>query len=131
MGIRIEHVAVWTRDLEGMRGFYERWFGAVAGDKYISKRLPFESYFLRFADGARLEIMRLPELQDRVGDVGHPAVGWVHIAISVGSRERVDSLTRDLREAGITVIGEPRVTGDGYYESVIVDPDGNQIEITV
>jgi lactoylglutathione lyase len=126
--VKIEHIALWTRDLESMREFYIRWFGAQSSDKYISERRPFESYFLQFADGARLELMRLPGLTDRAaGEV----VGWAHIAMSVGSRERVDMLTRELREAGVTVIGEPRQTGDGYYESLILDPDGNQIEITV
>lgn len=126
--MRIEHVALWTRDLEGMRAFYVRWFGAQAGEKYISERRPFESYFLRFEDGARLELMMLPDLGDRSGD---EMVGWAHIAIAVGSRERVDAITEELRAAGVRVIGEPRQTGDGYYESIVLDPDGNQIEITV
>ena len=56
--------------------------------------------------------------------------GFIHLAFSVGSREAVDSLTQKLIADGYICVGQPRVTGDGYYESVVTDPDGNRIEIT-
>lgn len=124
--MHITHVALWTPDLERARGFYERWFGARAGEKYRSATRPFESYFLSFPDGARLELMTAPD----VG--GTPAkAGWAHIAIAVGSKETVDALTAAMRAAGVPVTSGPRTTGDGYYESTVEDPDGNVVEITV
>jgi lactoylglutathione lyase len=127
---KIEHVAIWTSDLERLRGFYERYFGARAGDKYVNEEREFESYFLTFADGARLELMRSPEVPDSTGRPADPAWGYAHLAFSVGSEEAVAALTARLRVDGYTVRG-PRRTGDGYYESVAFDPDGNRVEITV
>ena len=127
--MRLEHLAVWTHDLERLRAFYERHFGARAGDRYASATRPgFASYFLEFPDGgARLELMTLPAL----GDGGaHPAAGYAHLALTVGSPAAVDALTERLRAVGVPILSEPRRTGDGYYESVIEDPDGNAIEIT-
>jgi lactoylglutathione lyase len=123
--VRIEHVAVWTRDLERLRDFYVRWFGARANAKYA--RPGFESYFLSFESGARLELMRSDAIPDGSFE---PATGLAHLAVAVGSEERVDELTADLRAAGHPVVGGPRRTGDGYYESVVLDPDGNRVEVT-
>lgn len=124
----IEHVAIWTTRLEVLTEFYERFFGARAGPLYRSARRPFESRFLSFGSGARLELMRIPELQASAGPA--PGVGLAHVAFSAGSPEAVDRLTETLRAAGHVVRGEPRRTGDGYYESVVLDPDANVIEIT-
>lgn len=125
----IEHVALWTKDLERMKAFYSQFFGAEAGQKYINEKRGFESYFLTFQSGARLEIMALPSLRSRTND--GPRAGYAHIAIAVGSREEVDSLTSRLSSHGYSVVSGPRQTGDGYYESVVLDPDGNEVEITV
>jgi lactoylglutathione lyase len=127
--VRVEHVAVWTRNLERLRTFYERYFGARAGTLYRSTtRTGFSSYFLAFPDGgARLELMSAPTLE---AGPGAAAVGYAHIAIAVGSRDAVESLTARLRAEGVRVVSEPRQTGDGYFESVIQDPDGNTVEIT-
>jgi lactoylglutathione lyase len=114
----IEHAALWTEDLERSRSFYERHFGGVAGPKYRNDRTGFESYFISFGNGARLEIMRRP---------GMSPGGLAHIAFRC---DDVDAVTEELRAAGCTVAGEPRRTGDGYYESVVLDPDGNRIELT-
>ena len=134
--MRIEHVALWTRDpatLERQREFYVTWFGATAGPRYESRRRPgFVSYFLTFpsdgdASGARLELMTAPDIGDGSrGDV----TGWAHIAIALGTHAAVDHLVARLREAGVAIVSGPRTTGDGYYEAVIQDPDGNQVEIT-
>ena len=127
--MRLEHAALWTRDLERMRAFYERHFGARAGARYASATRPgFVSYFLTFpSGGARLELMTLPALD---AATGAPTSGYAHLALSVGSRAAVDALTARLREAGVRVVSGPRETGDGYYEAVVEDPDGNALEIT-
>jgi lactoylglutathione lyase len=126
--MHIEHVALWTQDLDRLKTFYETYFGAVANDLYRSRRRPFESYFLTFASGARLELMKLPGIDEPRSD---RSLGYTHLALSTGSREAVDALVARLRQDGIRIVFEPRVTGDGYYESVVEDPDGNEVEITI
>lgn len=127
--MRLEHVALWTADLERLRGFYEGHLGATAGPLYRStNQVGFCSYFLTFpGGGARVELMTRPELQ---GPAGAPHAGYAHLALSVGSREAVDALTARLQAAGVPIASPPRQTGDGYYESVILDPDGNRVELT-
>ncbi len=127
--MHIEHIAIWTRQLEALKTFYETYFGAQANQKYTNPKKQFESYFLTFKNGARLEIMQIPAVSDR--QTTAPMLGYAHLAFSVGSREAVDRLTEQLRTDGFMVEGPPRVTGDGYYESIVLDPDGNRIEITV
>lgn len=124
---RIEHVALWTDDLDRLAAFYVRFLGATEGPLYRSVRRPFESRFLSFGGGARLELMRLADLGPAAGPA--PRVGLAHVAFSLGSRERVDRLTAELRAAGVEVVSGPRTTGDGYYESVVRDPDGNEVEL--
>ncbi len=127
--MRIEHVAIWTQDIERLRGFYQTYFGARAGAKYVSQSRPFKSYFLSFESGARLEIMQTPSVADGA-NISGPLRGYAHLAISVGSEDEVDRLTSRLADAGCKVLSNPGRTGDGYYESVVADPDGNPIEIT-
>lgn len=126
----IEHAALWTPDLERARAFYESFFDATAGEKYINPEKHFSSYFLTFDSGARLELMHTPAIAAAL-DATLPTAGYVHLAFSVGSVDAVNALTNRLRANGYDVVGEPRWTGDGYYESVVCDPDENQIEITV
>jgi lactoylglutathione lyase len=128
--MRIEHIAIWVSDLEKMRSFYETYFNAVAGEKYHNPNKKFTSYFLSFTDGARLEIMHKPSLISTVNKE-EVYTGFVHFAVAVGTKEKVNMLTQKLRLNGFTIAGEPRTTGDGYYESVILDPEGNQVEITI
>ena len=125
----IDHIAIWTNDLERMRAFYQKYFDLSCGDKYVNNKKGFSSYFLSFEKGARLEIMTR---QDIANEYVSKKVnkGLTHFAISVGSRSAVDNITEQLRSDGFIIYGEPRITGDGYYESVILDPDGNQIELT-
>lgn len=130
--MKIEHLAIWTTQLEALKEFYETYFEASAGSKYVNEKTGFESYFLTFpSGGTRLEIMRAPQIKSSPGDVKTPYAGYAHLAISVGSREKVDALTAELRQNSFTILSGPRYTGDGYYESVILDPDGNQVEITI
>ncbi|MCW5849939.1 MAG: VOC family protein [Anaerolineae bacterium] len=129
--MRIEHIAIWTYRLEELRQFYETYFGATAGEKYVNPRKGFESYFLTFEGGARLELMRMPTIPTSLNIVEMQFTGLIHFAISVGSEQAVDQLTARLRADGYRVLDSPRRTGDGYYESVVLDPDGNRVEITV
>ena len=129
--MRIEHAAIWCRDLEALRAFYETYFCAKSSAKYVNKAKGFESYFLRFDSGARLELMRVPSVPGSPGDPCVPSVGLAHLAFSVDSEARVDALTHALERAGHRVLHGPRRTGDGYYESVVLDPEENCIEITV
>lgn len=126
----IEHLAIWVKDLEGMRHFYETYFQATSNEKYRNETKHFESYFLSFDQGPRLELMNMPSVPDSLDDVMKQFTGLIHFAVSVGSNEEVDQLTERLRSDGYQVVGEPRTTGDGYYESVILDPEGNRVEIT-
>jgi len=127
--MRIEHVALWTQNLERMRDFYAEFFGGTSNIKYVNSRTGFESYFITFDSGARLEIMRQAAIPANRNDVDEQYTGFIHVAMSVGSREGVDELTNELRAAGYRVVSGPRETGDGYYESCVLDPDGNRVEI--
>ncbi len=129
--MKIEHLAIYVKDLEGMRSFYETWFGAKAGEKYFNPVKNFQSYFLSFENGCRLELMHQPQVPDNQNDIEKQNLGLIHFAVSVGSEELVNELTEKLHAAGNRITGEPRWTGDGYYESVVLDPEGNRIEITI
>ncbi len=120
---------MWTDKLEELKHFYTKYFGATAGERYHNPTKKFTSYFLSFENGPRLEIMHRPEVDG--AHAGDYRKGLIHFAMAVGSPAKVDELTALLRADGYTIAGEPRLTGDGYYESVVVDPDGNLVEITV
>ena len=128
--MHIEHVAIWTRDLQRLRIFYETYFGAQAGPKYTNQIKKFQSYFLVFTSGARLEIMYRPDISASGDDAGRTPPGYAHLAFGLPSKAQVDALTARLSADGYAVIDGPRTTGDGYYESVVLDPDGNRVEIS-
>ena len=127
---RIEHVALWTEDIARLARFYTEYFGASIGPKYANPSKGFESRFLTFQDGARLELMKPSVLHPMERDSSVHRMGLTHLAFSLGSENRVDELTATLRAAGFGVKDGPRRTGDGYYESVVIDPDGNCLELT-
>ncbi len=127
--MKIEHLAIWVKDLEAMRDFYEKYFEAQAGERYHNPQKGFYSYFLSFAEGCRLELMTMPNIPDTKNDTYLQFMGIIHFAFTLGSKTKVDQLTEILRKDGYEVIGEPRTTGDGYYESVILDPEKNRVEI--
>ncbi|MBN1467407.1 MAG: VOC family protein [Fusobacteriaceae bacterium] len=129
--MKIEHIAIYVKDLERSKLFYEKYFNAKSNEKYRNPKTQFESYFLSFSEGARLEIMTLPTVNSTSNNVLLNLIGLAHFSVSVGSKENVIALTETLRENGYTISGEPRTTGDGYFESVILDCDGNKIEITI
>jgi len=127
--MRIEHLALWVNDLEKIRAFYAKYFGTVSGEKYHNPKKGFSSYFLKFREsGTRLEIMNRMDITTAAADRSLNK-GYTHLAISVGGKDAVDYLTEQLRSDGYIVESEPRTTGDGYYESVVLDPEGNPIEI--
>ena len=126
----IEHVALWTEDIERLADFYVRYFGASVDPTYSNPSRGFESRFVRFEGGARLELMKTSRLHPLKHAAGAQRMGLTHLAVSLGSEQRVDELTGTLRAAGFIIESEPRRTGDGYYESVALDPDGNRLELT-
>ncbi len=159
--MKIEHVAIWAKDIDKVCEFYRKYFGGVVQPLYHNPTKQFTSRFVTFEDGARLEIMHCPDIvNNNVGtaemfhvkplqgecsdhtcmgtaepkEVGQEVsqhLGFTHLSFSAGSKEKVDLLTKEMSDDGITIVGQPRTTGDGYYESVVLDPEGNRIEITV
>ena len=127
--MKIEHIAMYVNELGSARDFFVKYLGGVSNDGYNNKTTGFKSYFISFDDGARLEIMNKPSMENIAKSINR--TGYIHIAFSVGSKEKVNEVTEKARETGFEVISGPRTTGDGYYESCIVAIENNQIEITV
>ncbi len=129
--MKIEHIAIWTSQLETLKEFYMKYFGGVAGTKYTNEKKQFQSYFLSFGIGARLEIMTAPALPGNKNDtVSSQHTGIIHFAFEVATMQEVDAKAAELSEAGIQILDGPRTTGDGYYEFVTLDPDKNRLEVT-
>lgn len=126
--MKIEHTALYARDLEAMKDFFETWFGCISGELYHNPRTGFSSYFLRFDEGSRLEIMHRDDIDQ---DPGREHLGLFHLCLSVGSKKRVDELAEELSHAGYPVPSGPRTTGDGYYEAQIDGPEHLILELTV
>jgi lactoylglutathione lyase len=124
--MHIDHIAIWTDNLESEKNFFLKYFDCSAKEIYINPRNQFSSYFLTFSGGARLELMKRTDVIERRGEA---TLGLAHFAVDTGSREEVDRITEILEKDGQKVISKPRVTGDGYYESVVLDPENNVIEI--
>lgn len=129
ISVKIEHLALWTKDIERMKDFYIKFFEGKAGEKYTNEKRGFSSYFISFDSGARLEIMTMNNVDFQ--EKREFEKGYAHMAVSVGSKEKVDKLTERIRNEGYEVTSEPRITGDGYYESCVKDIEGNLVEITV
>ena len=125
--MRIDHVALWVQDLALMRDFYVTWFSASSSELYENPTKGFASYFLSFPDGGRLEIMRRTDVSQRSP---HETLGYCHMSLSVGGQHRVDELSSHMQASGLHIVDGPRRTGDGYYEAVVLDPEGNRIELT-
>jgi len=126
--MKIEHVAIWVDDIELLRQFYMKYFEVTCGEKYVNPKRNYTSYFLSFGESkSRIELMNIPDLPAPMNR--GQMKGLAHIAISVGGKEVVDTLTEKLRKDGYTIAGEPRTSGDGYYESAVLDPEGNYVEI--
>lgn len=128
--MKLEHVALYVSDLERARAFFVDWLGGRSNEGYRNPKTGLRTYFISFDGGTRLELMTRPDIPECGGN--RPTqTGYAHVAFSVGSRDRVDQLTHALQEAGFSVVSGPRTTGDGYYESCVLDLEGNQIELTI
>lgn len=126
--MKIEHIAIWVKNLDNIKNFYETFFEAKSSELYYNKNTGFKSYFIKFNNEIRLELMSNNKISKK-SDCN--SLGYAHISISLGSKEKVDEFTKFLKDNGINIISEPRITGDGYYESIITDPEGNKIELTI
>jgi lactoylglutathione lyase len=127
----LEHVAIWTGDLEALKYFYVKYFGAIANNKYTNELKQFHSYFLSFKSGARLELMSMPGIPENANDrIERQHKGIIHLAFGVDSIAEVDEKAVELKAAGFPILSGPRKTGDGYYEFETLDPDNNRIEVT-
>jgi lactoylglutathione lyase len=129
--MHIEHIAIWTDQLEQLKEFYMKYFQAQVGNHYHNPDKGFESYFLSFTTGARLELMHLTSQRGHEAYQSLKKIGYAHVSFATGSLQAVDDLTQRLHQDGFQVVDGPRHTGDGYYESVVLDPDGNRVELTV
>lgn len=127
----LEHVAIWTDQLEALKAYYVKYFGAIPNEKYVNEKKQFHSYFLRFKSGARLEIMSMPNIPDNKNDtIQAQYKGIIHLAFGVDSIEEVDAKAKQFRADGYPILSGPRKTGDGYYEFETLDPDNNRLEVT-
>ena len=125
--MNIAHIAIWTNDLEAMKNFYTRYFKGESNKKYTNPIKGFESYFISFESGAQLELMRIQSLDKSLAT--EERLGITHIAFKLGSKDAVLTLTETLRSDGFRIVGEPRTSGDGYFESVVLDVEENRIEL--
>ena len=129
--MNIEHVAIWTDDLEALKNYYSQFFKGRPNEKYINRSKNFESYFLSFESGARLEIMKMPGIPPAKNDTVHQQhLGIIHLAFGVKTMQEVNEKAKELELAGFPILSGPRKTGDGYYEFETLDPGGNRIEVT-
>ncbi|AXY78127.1 glyoxalase [Paraflavitalea soli] len=127
----LEHVAIWTGQLEQLKAYYIKYFGAVPNEKYTNEKKQFQSYFLSFQSGARLEIMSMPNIPDNQNDtIKAQYKGIIHLAFGVDTVQEVEAKAKQLQEDGFQVLSGPRKTGDGYYEFETLDPDNNRLEVT-
>ena len=124
----IEHVAIWTNDLEKLKDYYVKFFNGKSNQKYRNPTTLFESYFISFDSGCRLELMTNPDIKEKNGQTNY--IGIAHFAFEVESKSEVDLKAQELKIAGFPILKGPRITGDGYYEFETVDVDGNKIEVT-
>lgn len=127
--MKIEHLAIWTRNLEGLREFYQQYFGGTSNEKYVNSRKGFSSYFLSFEGGPRLELMNMPGIPDSQDDPDTQFMGLIHFAFEVDSMARVDEMAETFQKSPYPIVDGPRITGDGYYEFTVLDPDRNRIEV--
>ncbi|MDD4190701.1 MAG: VOC family protein [Mangrovibacterium sp.] len=127
--MKITHVALWVNNLEGMRNFYMHYFDASSSEGYYNHTKDFRSYFLSFDGDCYLELMQMPGIPQSKNDPRKQSMGIIHFAVQPGSKQKVDELTETLRADGFKVVREPSTTGDGFYESAILDPEGNRIEL--
>ena len=124
--MQLTHIALWTNDPERLRDFYVQYIDGKSNEKYVNPKKGFSSYFVSFESGPSLEIMQ----RNDITEFYLPEhIGLAHLAFHADTRDQVDCMMERFREDGCVIAGETRVSGDGYYEGVILDPDGNRVEI--
>jgi lactoylglutathione lyase len=127
----LDHVAIWTNQLEKLKDFYVKYFNGTANEKYTNRETGFESYFLTFDSGSRLEIMQKPGIPGNLNDrVIKQHQGIIHLSFGSGSMEMVIQKSHEMANAGFIILRGPRKTGDGYFEFETLDPDNNRIEVS-
>jgi lactoylglutathione lyase len=128
--MKLEHIAIWTKDLEKLKIYYTRYFEGKANSLYTNSITGFTSYFITFDGGARLELMHKSNIPENLNDrETQQHLGIIHLALAVNTRDEVDMKAEELKKAGYSILRGPRTTGDGYYEFETLDPDGNRIEV--
>lgn len=127
--MKLHHIATWVEDLEKIKEYYIKYFGARSNEIYINKTTGFNSYFLSFPSGSQIEIMSRPDIPDNANDTIIQYKGYIHLAFEVQSEEEVDKKAEELKAAGFPVLRGPRITGDGYYEFETLDPEKNRLEV--
>ena len=126
----IDHVAIWTTQLEKLKDFYVKYFNGQANEKYLNKERHFESYFVAFDSGTRLELMQMPGILQNLNDpVGKQYQGIIHLSFGMENMDMVDEKLIELTQDGFKILRGPRKTGDGYWEFETLDPDNNRIEV--
>ena len=126
----IDHIAIWTKKLDQLKDYYVRYFNGLANEKYLNRENHFESFFVTFDSGARLELMQMPGIPDNLNDrINKQHQGIIHLSFGVKNAEMVNKKATELKEAGFTIIRGPRKTGDGYWEFETLDPDNNRVEV--
>ena len=126
----IDHIAIWTENLEELKDFYSQYFNGILGEKYVNKQNGFQSYFITFITGSKLEIMMMPNIPNNLNNSTKQYKGIIHLAFGLDSINAVDLKAKEFESNGFQIINGPRVTGDGYYEFEIFDPDNNRVEIS-
>lgn len=127
--MKIDHIAFWVDDLEKMRSFYLHYFDTTSGELYVNPVKKFSSYFISFnGGGSRIELMNRQDIVN-INKTPGITMGLTHIAVTVGNSTMVNEMVELFHKDGYKVIGEPRISGDGYYEAVILDPENNVIEL--
>jgi lactoylglutathione lyase len=127
----LEHAAIWTNNLEKLKDYYIKYFDAKSNDKYFNLNRNFQSYFLSFQSGGRLELMSGLNIPANSNDtIQKQHLGIIHLAFGVDTMNEVNEKAKQLQDDGYKILSGPRKTGDGYYEFETLDPDNNRLEVT-
>ena len=127
----IDHVAIWTTQLEKLKDYYAKYFNGRPNKKDLNKDRHFESYFVSFDSGTRLELMQMPGIPQNLNDpAGKQYQGIIHLSFGMDNMDRVDDKFNELTKDGYKILRGPRKTGDGYWEFETLDPDNNRIEVS-
>jgi len=126
--MKLDHLAITVSDLERTKNFFVKYFNCKLGKDYHNPRTGLHSCFVSFEGETRLELMRWDDIDFAPKHLQEKT--YFHLSVSVGNKEEVDAMTARLQTDGYAVKSNPRTTGDGYYESVIVPFDSIELEIT-